>query len=412
MKIAILTTGNEIMAGNITDSNAAWISDKCWMLGHRVSLHMAVGDNEAELTGALKYAADHSDIVIVTGGLGATVDDITLATAAKLLGLKMEFHEDVWCEIKNFFKEINRVCSENNKKQAYMPQGAKELKNRVGTAPGIRLNHKGKEYLFLPGVPEELKQIFNDFIFSWIKEKSDMPGYYEKYIRLFGLPEATYDQMIQDIEYEGVDLNFRVHFPEAKIKLAGRAEEKEMAKYQVDKAVTLIKEKLGDFIYAEDDIELEEVVGNILINKEYELVVAESCTGGLIANRLTNVSGSSAYFDRGFVVYSNKSKRDNLGVPEETLTRFGAVSSEAALAMSEGAISKSVADIALAVTGIAGPTGGTKEKPVGTAYVAVTGPKGSVCRHYVYPRSRKQFKEIVAETALDMLRRYLLDLEI
>lgn len=412
MKIAILTTGNEVMAGNIVDSNAAWISDKCWMPGHNVNLHMAVGDNEGDIIGALKYASVLSDVVILSGGLGATVDDITLESASKYFDLPMELHEDIWHGIQAFFKEINRVCSENNKKQAYLPKGAKALQNSIGTAPGVQINHKGVEYFFVPGVSKEMKHIFNDSIFTWLEEKSETPGYYQRFLRCFGLPEATFDQMIRDVKHDGVDLSFRVHFPEVKIKLISRAKDQNDAKNQVDKVTSLIKEKIGDFIYAEDDIELEEVVGNILIDKGYELVVAESCTGGLIANRITNVPGSSEYFDRGFVTYSNRAKRDNLGVPEDTLVKHGAVSSDTVKAMAGGAIKKSVADIALAVTGIAGPKGGTKEKPVGTVFIAVAGSKGIVSRHYFYPRGREWFKEIVAETALDMLRRYLLDLEI
>lgn len=412
MRVAVLTTGDEIMAGNIVDSNAAWISDKCWIIGHDVVMHMAVGDDEVAIGSALKAASEKADVVVVSGGLGATVDDITLDAAVKHFGLKMVYHEDIWEGIKDFFKRINRVCSENNKKQAYLPKGAKTLPNKVGTAPGVQLNHNGAEYFFVPGVPKEMRQIFDDSIFPWLKKHCQTPGYAQKFLKCFGLPEATFDQMLKGIDLGGVRLSFRVSFPEIKIKLVARTEDEAKSVKLVDKAAEKVREKLSDFIYGEDEETLEEVVGNILINKNYQLAVAESCTGGLIANRITNISGSSRYFDRGFITYSNRAKIGDIGVPEDVVNKHGAVSKEVAEAMAEGAIKASGADVALAVTGIAGPTGGTKEKPVGTVHIAIAGSTGAVHRQYIYPRDRIWFKEIVAATALDMLRRYLKGLDL
>lgn len=397
------------MSGNIVDSNASWISDRCLLLGHNVVLHMAVGDDEAAIAEALKISSDKADVVVVSGGLGATVDDLTLKAAADSFGLEMKFHEDIWNGILGFFKKVNRICSENNKKQAHLPDGAIALQNSVGTAPGVQLNFKGTEYFFVPGVPKEMKQIFDDSIRPWLKEKADQPGYYQLFLKCFGLPEATYDQMIRGIDLKGVHLSFRVSFPETKIKLVSRSDSVDKSRRLVEDAALNIREILGDYIYGEGEETLEMVVGNMLKNKNYHLTLAESCTGGLISNMLTDVPGSSDYIERGFITYSNRSKVEVLGIPEKILKEHGAVSAEVARAMAEGALMVSGADVALAVTGIAGPAGGTKDKPVGTVHIAIAGPDGVVHQQYHFPRDREWFKKIVAAQALDMLRKCLSD---
>lgn len=407
MKIAIVTTGDEIMAGNIVDSNAVWISDRCWMLGHKVVLHIGVGDDRRDIGEALMSAGKKAGCVIVSGGLGATVDDITLEAASEAFGLRMVFHEDVWKGIEAFFKKVNRACSENNQRQAYLPEGAKVLPNRVGTAPGVHLAHKGRDYFFVPGVPKEMMQIFEDSIWPWLKENSEAPGYHQRFLRLFGLPEATFDQMIKGLSFEGINLSFRVSFPEVRIKLVARSKKGAEAKRLVDDAAGKIREALGDYIFGEDEETLEGVVGKLLKSKGYRLAIAESCTGGLIADMITDVPGSSGYFERGYVTYSNRAKVEDLGVPADVIEKHGAVSPEIVCAMAEGAKNKGGADYAVAVTGIAGPAGGTRDKPVGTVHIAVAGPEGVVQQHYLYPRDREGFKKIVAATALDMLRRCL-----
>lgn len=412
MRIAILTTGNEIMAGNVIDSNAAWLSDKCWLLGHNVALHMGVGDNEDDIIESLEYASKRVDCVIVSGGLGATVDDITLQAAANFFDRIMVYHEDIWEGIKAFFQKINRVCSENNKKQAYLPDGAVALENKLGTAPGVKIKYNDVDYYFVPGVPKEMKQIFDDSIYPWLKEHSVSGGYYQKFLRCFGLPEATFDQMISKIDFKDVELSFRVSFPEIKIKLVARSAVVEEAKKRVEDAADSIRKVLGNYVYGEDEMPLAEIAGNLLKNKGYRLSVAESCTGGIIASQVTDIPGSSEYFERGYVTYSNRAKVQNLGVSEETLKKYGAVSEEVVKEMASGVKRVSGTDIGIAVTGIAGPGGGSKEKPVGTVYLAIDGPNGVKVSQFLYPRERTWFKELVATTSLDMLRRYLLGIDL
>ena len=408
MKVAVLTTGNELLAGNIVDSNAAWISDKCWMLGHQVVRHLTVGDDPSDISDALHQLSNVADVVLVSGGLGATVDDITIETAAKAFGLKMVLDQEVWKGIQDFFDKVGRDCTGNNKKQALLPEGASPLTNCVGTAPGVQLTHENVVYFFVPGVPREMVQIFDDSILPWLKKHADRAGYHQLFLKCFGLPEATFDELISDIKLDGVDLSFRVSFPEVKIKLVARGD---AAQKKVENAASQIRDRLGYHIYGTDDDLLEEVVGELLIKNGYKLAVAESCTGGLILNRLTDIAGSSRYVERGFVTYSNESKMEALGVSEDDLKKYGAVSEEVAIQMAEGALEESMADVALSVTGIAGPTGGTPEKPVGTVHIALAGPNGTMHKRYFYSRDRLAFKSLVSTMALDMIRRYLLDLE-
>jgi len=377
------------------------------LLGHEVVAHLCVGDSETDIIDSLEYISKRSDVVIVSGGLGPTVDDITLESASKFFGVKMKLSNDVWNEIQGIFKEIKRTCTENNKKQAYLPEGAIALENAVGTAPGVQMNCKGVEYFFVPGVPKEMKYIFEGSIYSWLKSRSECPGYYEKFLKCFGLPEATIDEMISNIDFRGVDLSFRVSFPEIWLKLVSRSKDISDSKCLVEEAALKIRKKLGDSVYGEGEETLESVVGNMLNNKGYKLVIAESCTGGLITHRVTNISGSSSYIDRGFVTYSNASKVDEILVKEDTIAQYGAVSPEVAKEMATGALKKSGADIAISVTGIAGPTGGTDEKPVGTVHIAIADNRGVQHQHLFFPRERVVFKELVASSALDMLRRYL-----
>ncbi len=409
MKIAIITTGDEIMSGNIVDSNCTWIADRCWRLNHKVVWNISIGDDEDAIVDACLLAAERADVVFVTGGLGATVDDITLAASTKAFGSKMIFNEDVWSGIEGYFKKTGRECTENNKRQAYLPEGGVPLQNRVGTAPGVQVKFENTTFFFLPGVPKEMYQIFEDSILPWLK-KNSKGEYHQKFLKCFGMPEASLDERIKDIELGDVRLSFRVTFPEIKIKLVDRLSfivDRKDATKQLDEVEKKIRERIGGYIFGTDDDTMESVVGDLLKKKKMRLAVAESCTGGYIANMLTNVPGASEWFERGIVSYSNESKIQTLGVNEATIKKHGAVSEACAKEMAAGLLKKSGADIAVAVTGIAGPSGGTKEKPVGTVYIALATPEKIEHSSHVQPRSREWFKKWVAYQALDMVRRRL-----
>ncbi|MFH1829484.1 MAG: nicotinamide-nucleotide amidohydrolase family protein [Pseudomonadota bacterium] len=382
MKIEIITTGDEVMQGVIVDTNTAWIAERCWAFGFEIVRHTSIGDDANAIADALKQAAKRADVVMVTGGLGPTADDITLETAAKAFGKKL---------IRN--------------------EGAAVLENRVGTAPGIRVKLGAAEFFFLPGVPKELYQIFEDSVMPWLKEHAQAT-YAVRVLRCFGIPEASIDTKLSSIELGEARLSFRVKFPEILLKLVARGKDPIKAQKAVDDAAHNIMNKLGDVVYGQGEATLAEVVGTLLKQKGFTLSVAESCTGGLMCSMITDVPGASDYFERGAVCYSNLSKQQMLGVPGKVIESEGAVSKDTVISMAEGIRRESKTDIGVGITGIAGPSGGTPNKPVGTVHIALATPDGTWAREYHYERDRLWFKQIVAATALDMVRKYLLKSEL
>lgn len=409
MKIEILTTGDEILQGIIIDTNSAWLSERCEMLGHEVTAHVSVGDDAKAIADAVKLASSRADCVIVSGGLGPTVDDITVEAVANAFGLKLEIDDAVLSEIKSFFDRVGRPMSKTNEKQAMIPEGGSALPNRVGTAPGIRVKLGKAECFFLPGVPRELYQIFDDSVLPWLKESANL-NCVTHVLRCFGLPEATIDEKLQGVDLHGARLSFRVKYPEILLKLIARTSDPKDAEVSVRSATAEMKERLGTVIYGEGETTLPEAVGLMLRDRKMTVAVAESCTGGLVASMFTDVPGSSEYFERGVVSYSNRSKQELLGVSPETLRANGAVSRETAMAMAEGVKRLSGASIGIATTGIAGPGGGTPEKPIGTVHMAITdGTRTEAFEHH-FNGDRERLKQIFAMSAINMVRRYLLSL--
>ncbi|MFH0798604.1 MAG: nicotinamide-nucleotide amidohydrolase family protein [Pseudomonadota bacterium] len=369
MKIEIITTGDEVVNGVIVDTNSARIAERCAQMGHEVARHTSVADILADIGDALKGAAARADAVIVSGGLGPTVDDLT---------------------------------------HTLIPAGGKVLPNKVGTAPGIQVKLGRAEVFFLPGVPKELFQIFDDSVRPWLEGRAG-EAVSERVLRCFGLPEATIDERLQGVDLCGTRLSFRVKFPEILLKVVARAGNPADAKQATSTAAANIRERLGEVVYADGETSLAAVVGAMLCERKMKIAVAESCTGGLLSSTITDVSGSSAWFERGIVSYSNVSKVELLGVTEEMLRAFGAVSRETAMSMAEGIKRKSGASIGLGITGIAGPGGGTPEKPVGTVHIALAHEGGTEEREFHFNRDRLWFKQIVAATALDLVRKHLLE---
>jgi len=374
MKIEIITTGDEVIQGVIVDTNSAWLAERCAKTGHEVCWHSSVGDDLKDIGDALLVAAKRADAVIVSGGLGPTADDITIEAAEGAFGVKFEV--------------------------------GKTLENKVGTAPGVQIKLGNAEFFFLPGVPKELYQIFADSIEPWLGKHSDKVAY-ERVLRCFGIPEASIDEKLKGVDLKGARLSFRVKFPEVLLKLIMRSQNAADAKSCVDAAAEEIRKRLGDVVYGEGEASLSKVVGGMLENKGLTIAIAESCTGGMVSNGITDVPGSSVYFERGIVCYSNKSKQELLGVPEEILKTHGAVSRETAKSMAEGVKKMSGASLGLSITGVAGPGGGTSAKPVGTVFIALATPAGTEVNEYHYSRDRLWFKQVVAATAIDLVRKYL-----
>lgn len=414
MKIEILSIGNEVVSGDIVNTNAAWLSEELWGHGFEVIRHTTVADDEKAMAEALNEAASRAQVVVCTGGLGPTVDDFTLEVAGSVFGRPLQKDSGVMAQLEGFYTARGRVMTPNQERQAMIPQGAQVFHNPVGSAPGVRCEHRGVNYFFMPGVPKEMKEIFGRSILPWLLERRDPPLFFRsKTLRCFGAEEAKLDHLIQPLLKDRVTLGeskiaFRVWFPEIFIKVSSWSESEKGAEARLQKAVESVRPLIDSYLYAEDAQTLEETVGKLLLKKTYRLAVAESCTGGLLANRLTNVPGSSEYFLGGTVVYSNSLKEKLLGVSSATMERFGAVSRETAIEMAEGARDRLGADLAVAITGIAGPGGGSEEKPVGTFHIALAGPTGTEERKFFFPLDRERFKLLATSVALNWVRRYLL----
>ncbi len=404
MKIILLMTGDELLSGNIVDTNAAWIADQCWMLGHQVIRKITVGDDADAIGAACRAAAAHADAVIVSGGLGATTDDITVESAAKAFGVPRVLDGAAWQGIQDFFKSRGLTCTENNKRQAMLPTGATALSNIVGTAPGVQWGVGKTTFFFLPGVPRELKQLFSDHIYPWLKTRAT-EIYAEHRLQCVGMPEATIGQTIQAIDLGDIRLSYRAHFPEVMLKVIARGPQ---AEAHVATAIARIRQALGTVVYGEGNDTLSQVVGRMLIERGETVAVAESCTGGYISNQITNTPGASAYFNRGAVTYSNAAKEQWLAVPPYIIDTNGAVSAECAEFMATGIQKVAGTTYGLSVTGIAGPEGGTPEKPVGTVFVGLAHPKGIDVSKHFYPQGREVFKVGVSAAVLNTLRLHLL----
>ena len=410
VKIAILSTGDEVLSGQIADTNAAWIAD--FLLGHGFQpvLHLAVGDDLDRIVAALELARQNADAVLATGGLGPTEDDLTTAAVCRFAELGAALNERAQSMMQERFRLIGREMSPSNRKQALLPEGAELLENPIGTAAGYHLQVRGVYYFFMPGVPREMTLMMEQQVLPVLSLlRRERMVFRQRVFRTFGLTESRLGEILCAVPLpEGVKLGFRAVFPEIQVKLVARAVSAELAEQALDQVAPRFREKVGPFIYSEDGRSLAAVVGDLLRQAKLKLAVAESCTGGLIAKMITDLPGSSDYFERGHVTYSNAAKIELLGVAPELIERQGAVSSEVARAMAEGARVKAGVDVVLAVTGIAGPAGGSPEKPVGTVHIALADADGTVEQKFLFPRPEREFvRELAAYAALDLLRRRL-----
>ncbi|MDD5712355.1 MAG: competence/damage-inducible protein A [Smithellaceae bacterium] len=411
LHVAILTIGDELTGGRIQDTNTSFIARACGREGWKLAASMAVGDDEGAIKKALDYLLTLADAVVVTGGLGPTADDITTESIAKAFGLPLIANDEVLAYIKTIFVNYNLVWTDNNAKQAVFPAGAEIIPNPGGTAAGFALHVGGKVIAVIPGVPREAERMFPEGVVPLFKRAFPEAGLpvHTRTIKIFGVPEAKADELLADIDRkkEGVEIGFYPRFPEIHLVLSCRTESASDAKQKLGHVEAIIEGRLSEFIFAYDDETMEGTVAAGLTDRGLTIAVAESCTGGLICDRLTDVPGSSGFLERGFVTYSNAAKTELLGVPQETLEEHGAVSEPTARLMAEGARKNAGTDLGLSVTGIAGPTGGSAAKPVGTVFIALADKKGTSCRNYSFRWDRRRIKQISAQAALLMVRRYL-----
>lgn len=381
MKTAILSVGTEILFGQIVNTNTVYLSQQMNMLGFDVMYHYTVGDNPKRVEEMIDLAFQDCDLILTTGGLGPTQDDLTKEVACKALDDTLVMMDDVLEEITKYFKTLGREMTENNKKQAIMPSRATVFHNDAGTAPGFALEKDGKYIICMPGPPREMKRMFQKSVVPFLQSMIDGALYYRQ-IRFFGIGESMLETQLLDLIDNQTDPTLATYAKEGEcsLRIASKRATEEDAEHAVDEMLEKVKERVGHYIYSCDDEELAQVVADRLMEQGLTLSSAESCTGGMFASTMTDIPGISQCFDRGLVTYSNQAKMEELGVSAGTLEKFGAVSEETALEMVEGLKRVSGSDVCISVTGIAGPGGGSEEKPVGLVYIGFSYGDKKICK--------------------------------
>ncbi len=405
MTCAVLSIGTELTRGELVNTNASWLSNGLTELGFEVTEHCVVDDQEARIVAALDRLARGAKVVVCTGGLGPTTDDLTTAAAASALGVGLQRDEASLDHIRRRIEKLGRPMNPSNAKQADFPEGATILANPIGTAPGFEIALHGARVFFMPGVPREMKLMFEEQIVPKIRELAPNDSH-QIHFRTFGLPESAVGEKLDGVEaaFQGVTIGYRAHFPEIEVKVLARGGDRAAAVELAERAAAEVRARLGDVIYGNGEDTFAGVVGRALRTRGWTLAIAESCTGGLVGHLLTTEPGASDFLLLDAVTYANSAKQSVLGVDEDALRGHGAVSAEVATRMADGARRVSGADVALSITGIAGPTGGTDTKPVGLVYLAVSCAKGTVVKEQVFPGDRHRIQTLAAYVGLSMVR--------
>jgi nicotinamide-nucleotide amidase len=406
MSAAILCIGTELTRGEIVNTNASWLAEALTDAGLDVTAIEAIPDDRETIVETLRRLALRHRVVLSTGGLGPTTDDMTSECAAELLAVPLERDAESLEAIRTRMERFGRVMAKSNEKQADFPRGATVLPNRKGTAPGFAVTVGSARAFFMPGVPREMKTMFGESVLPALGAlvAGEM---HQVRLKTFGMTESGVNDRLSGIEAEhSVLLAYRAHFPEIEVKVLARGED---AAARARRAANRVRELLGpDVVYAEGDVTFAEALGKLLVEKGRTLAVAESCTGGTVGRLLTERGGASDFFLGGIISYANSAKESLLSVPASVLAEHGAVSALAARAMAEGARRALGSDLSLALTGVAGPTGGTPDKPVGLVHFAVASEAGTSDRQMVFPGSRAQVRDLAAFAGLSLVRKVLL----
>ncbi|WP_240746415.1 competence/damage-inducible protein A [Trichloromonas acetexigens] len=406
VNVSVLTIGDELLNGELSDTNTAAVARRLAAHGYRVRESLCVRDEMDDIVAALQLMADRRAVLIVTGGLGPTADDLTAEAAATAFGRPLEENPAAQEEVRAYFLRHNLTMHPRNDKQARLPVGVEILTNRLGTAPGFRLDTGHCDCFFLPGVPTEMVAMLDEAVLPRLERNhgEGLPTR-ERVLKVFGLSEPKCEALLVAAGLpEKVQVAFGVDFPFVHVKLRASGSEAETL---LDRTEPVARRALGDFVVATGDASLAQTVARLLTEQRKTLALAESCTGGWIAKQLTDLPGASAFLERGAVTYANSAKRDWLKVPEAVLETQGAVSAECARAMAKGIREAAQADVALSVTGIAGPDGGTPGKPVGTVFIGLATASGEEVKGYRFSGDRDTVRRLSVCMALDRLRRYL-----
>lgn len=409
MKAAIISIGNELLSGLTVDTNAAFLSERLMSIGVPTVCGYTVGDDVELIVEAIGSAATHADVILITGGLGPTDDDLTRTAVASFLGVELVLDDGLLREIAAFFKTRGYHMADKNRVQAYLPKGSGAIKNENGTAPGIMAKYQDKTIVCMPGVPYEMKKMFDDSVLQIFDGAEKIV--ISRKLRCFGAGESTVAENLGDLMERGRNplINCTVDGSVITLHIVATAGNAEAARSMIAEDETRLRGILGPIIYGTESETLAGAVGKILASKKKTIAVAESCTGGLIAKMLTDNPGSSDYFSYGWVTYCNEAKVSELGVDGDIIASHGAVSEAVAAEMAAGARKKAGSDIGIGITGIAGPGGGSEQKPVGLVYICIDIGGESVVKRYVFPHGREKVRLRAALTALDILRLRLHD---
>ncbi|GGH24115.1 CinA-like protein [Dyadobacter endophyticus] len=407
----IITIGDEILFGQIVDTNTQWIGTQLTDIGIRPARKTSVGDNKQDILDAFTQASQRVNVVIVTGGLGPTRDDITKHTFCEYFGTELEINQDALTLITEFFAKRGRAMTELNIQQAALPKNCTYIPNLWGTAPGMWFEKDGVIYVSLPGVPYEMKSLMEFEILPRLKARFSTHIIQHKSIRTIGIGESFLAEKIsawEDALPEHIKLAYLPHFGQVRLRLTGTGTDQDVLEKELAQQVSLVMPLIEEHVFGYDSDELETVIGNLLINSNATVGTAESCTGGYVANQITSIPGSSRYYEGSVVSYSNDVKMNVLGVSRETLEAYGAVSEQTAREMAEGARRLLNTTFAISTTGIAGPDGGTAEKPVGTVWIACATPEETFTQLLTLRNNRKINIELTCSYALNLLRKTIL----
>ncbi len=406
MKAAIICVGDELLAGDSANTNGTWLAEQMGDAGIETVLEMTVGDRRGKIVEAMKYAAGSAEIVLVTGGLGPTPDDLTRQCLADAMGVELVTDENCLRDIEEFFRRRGREMAEINRSQAQIPEGAEPLKNEIGTAPGIAADLGGSQIYVMPGVPDEMKRMFAEQVLARIEDPGRRTACVRRYVHAFGTGESDIAAKIADMMNPDapVRVGTKVSSGWITIRLVSRNEDASRAAHDAQTAVDEICKRLGEFVVGLDGDTMAGAVGRCLHEKKQTLATAESCTGGLMGKLVTDVAGASEYYLGGVVAYENRIKREQLDVSDDLLEQHGAVSEQVAAAMAAGVRKKFSSDWGIGITGIAGPSGGTAEKPVGLVYIALAGADGCEPHRDVFGGSREIVRRRAALAAMNYLR--------
>lgn len=411
MTVELLSVGTELLLGNIVNTNAAYLAERCAASGLSCYHQSVVGDNEERLEEALRQALSRADIVILSGGLGPTKDDLTKEVTAKVFGKRLYEDAHTKDRISQYFRQMKSAkVTENNWKQALVPEGAVVVDNHNGTAPGLIMEGEDKTAILLPGPPGELKPMFEESIIPYLN-KLVPEGIYSKMVKLCGIGESKAETVISDLMERQTNPTIAPYakIGEVHLRVTAKAESEAEADSLMKPVLEELYKRFGELIFTEEEaVTLEEAVIQLLREKGYRMTTAESCTGGRLAARLINVPGASDVYEEGYITYSNEAKKRLLGVKEETLNRYGAVSRQTAEEMARGAAGTSGTDAALSVTGIAGPDGGTEEKPVGLVYIGCYVNGHTRTEEFRFTGNRDKNRDYAVVRALTLIREELL----